>query len=129
VKLLATTLSLTVPDPAASSAFLVERFGFHEDLAFDGGAALSHPDGGPTLFFMRQGIETLPEAQRGTLDQGVVLALTVEDLDAEEARLRAEGVTPLAPVLDDEWGERSFQVAGPNGLFVQLVGWVGERPY
>lgn len=118
-----------MPDPAASSAFLVDHLGYHEDLAFDGGAALSHPDGGPVLFFLRQGIGTLPEERRHVPAQGLILALTVADLDAEEARLRAKGVVPLAPIWQDDWGERSLQIVDPNGLVVQLVGWVGDRPY
>lgn len=129
MKVLTTTLSLTVPDPTASSAFLTDHFGYSEDLAFDGGAALSHPDGGPVLFFLRQGIETLSEAQRHVQAQGLILALTVKDLEAEDARLRGAGVIPLAPIRQDDWGERSFQVVDPNGLVLQLVQWVSERPY
>ena len=129
MKVLTTNLSLTVPDPGASSAFLTAHFGYREDMAFDGGVALSHPDSGPVLFFLRQGIATLAEEQRDVLARGLILALTVEDLEAEKTRLRAEGVLPLAPIQQDGWGERSLQVADPNGLVFQLVASVGERPY
>ena len=130
MKVLTTTLAMTVPDPAASSAFLSRHFGYREDMAFPGGAALSHPDGGPVLFFLRPGLNEVAEEVRDATVQGLVLALTVEDLEAEEARLRAEGAVPLQPIQQDEWGERRFQVADPNGLLVQLVAWVGgERPY
>lgn len=130
MKVLTTTLAMTVPEPSASSAFLVTHFGYREDMAFDGGAALSHPDGGPVLFFLRPGLNEVAEEARAAPVQGLVLALTVENLDAEEARLSAEGVPALQPIQEDEWGERRFQVADPNGLRVQLVAWVGgERPY
>ncbi len=129
MRLLATTLSLTVPDPAASAGFLRRHFGFREDLVFDGGAALRHPDGGPVVFFLRTGLATLPEAQRELRAQGLILALTVANAEAEEARLRGEGVEPAGSMQEDEWGERSFQVIDPNGVVLQLVQWVGERPY
>jgi uncharacterized glyoxalase superfamily protein PhnB len=44
---------------------------------------------------------------------GLILALTVDDLEGELARLQA----------GEEWGERAFQVRDPNGVIVQLVDW------
>ena len=130
MRVLTTTLAMTVPEPAASSAFLVAHFGYREDMAFPGGAALSHPDGGPVLFFLRPGLNEVAEEARDAPVRGLVLALTVGDLDVEEARLRAEGVPSLQPIQQDEWGERRFQVADPNGLRIQLVAWAGgQRPY
>lgn len=129
MRLLTTTICFTVDDPPASSAFLRRHFGYGESMAFDGGAALAHPDGGPSVFFLRTGLWSLDERRRHLRAQGVILALTVEDADREHARLSAEGATPLGPVHQDDWGERSFQVADPNGVMLQVVQWVGERPY
>lgn len=129
MKILDTALSLTVADPAASSAFLARHFGFREVLAFDGGAALAHPDAGVTVFFLRVGLESIIPSKRETLAQGVILALTVEDIAAEEARLRQAGVGPSTPLQEEDYGERHFQVTDPNGVTIQLVQWVGERPY
>ncbi|MGL4236306.1 VOC family protein [Tabrizicola sp.] len=129
MNILATTLSLVVGDPAASTGFLTEHFGFREVLAFDGGAAVEHPGGGPTLFFLREGLATLDPSQRHVLAQGITLALTVEDIDAEIARLRTAGVQPTFDIRQDDWGERHVQIADPNGLILQLVQWVGGRLY
>lgn len=129
MNILATTLSLVVGEPAASAAFLVAHFGFREVLAFDGGAVVEHPGGGPTLFFLREGLGTLDPAQRHVLAQGITLALTVADIEAEVARLRSDGVQPTSDIRQDDWGERHVQIADPNGLILQLVQWVGGRPY
>ncbi|MCU0733558.1 MAG: VOC family protein [Hyphomonas sp.] len=129
MNILATTLTFVVGDPAASAGFLTAHFGFREVLAFDGGAAVEHPGGGPTLFFLREGLATLEASQRHVLAQGITLALTVEDIESEVARLRRAGVTPNSDIRQDDWGERHVQLADPNGLILQLVQWVGRRPY
>jgi catechol 2,3-dioxygenase-like lactoylglutathione lyase family enzyme len=129
VNILATTLTCVVGDPAASAGFLAAHFGFREVLAFDGGAAVEHPGGGPTLFFLREGLATLGPSQRQTRAQGITLAFTVADIEAEVARLRTDGVQPTTDIRQDDWGERHVQIADPNGLVLQLVQWVGERPY
>jgi catechol 2,3-dioxygenase-like lactoylglutathione lyase family enzyme len=129
MNVLATTLSFVVGDPVASARFLAAHFGFRELLAFDGGAAVEHPGGGPTLFFLREGLDTLDPAQRHVLAQGITLAFTVADIEAEVARLRSDGVQPASDIRQDDWGERHVQIADPNGLILQLVQWVEERPY
>jgi catechol 2,3-dioxygenase-like lactoylglutathione lyase family enzyme len=129
MNILATTLTLVVGDPAASAGFLAAHFGFREVLAFDGGAAVEHPDGGPTLFFLREGLATLDPSQRHARAQGMTLAFTVADIEAEVARLRTIGIQPTSEIRQDDWGERHVQIEDPNGLILQLVQWVGVRPY
>jgi catechol 2,3-dioxygenase-like lactoylglutathione lyase family enzyme len=104
MNVLATTLSLVVGDPVASARFLAAHFGFRELLAFDGGAAVEHPGGGPTLFFLREGLDTLDPAQRHVLAQGITLAFTVPDIEAEVARLRSDGVQPASDIRQDGLG-------------------------
>ena len=48
----------------------------------------------------------------------------VDDVDAECARLEAEGVAITTPLETEPWGERFFQVTDPNGVVVQFVQWV-----
>jgi lactoylglutathione lyase len=52
--------------------------------------------------------------------QGEV-AFLVDDADAEHERLRAAGVTVLAPPTDRPWGERTLHVADPDGNLVELT--------
>ncbi|KPI12363.1 Glyoxalase-like domain containing protein [Actinobacteria bacterium OV450] len=123
MKFTASAVSLNVDDVPASSAFLVEHFGFREEMAADGFASLTHDDAGMNVIFLRRGLESLPADQRDEHAAGLILAFVVEDLEGELARLRAEGVTITMPLTAEEWGERAFQVRDPNGVIVQLVDW------
>jgi uncharacterized glyoxalase superfamily protein PhnB len=121
-----TAVSLTVDDVPASTAFLVDHFGFTVAMAADGFAALARDDVGMRVIFLRRGLDTLPADQRDVHATGQILAFEVTDLEAELARLRAEGVAITMPLTTEEWGERAFQVRDPNGLVVQLVDWVSS---
>jgi uncharacterized glyoxalase superfamily protein PhnB len=125
VKILSSAVSLNVEDVEASSRFLVEHFGFREQVAADGFASLSREDTGMHVVFLRRGLPTLPADQRDVHATGLILAFEVEDLEGELARLQAEGVAITMPLTPEEWGERAFQVRDPNGVIVQLVDWNG----
>ncbi len=119
----ASAVSLNVQDPAASSRFLQQHFGFREDVAAAGFASLTRDDAGMNVAFLRRGLPTLPADQRDDRAAGLILAFVVDDLEGELARLRAEGVPITMPLTVEEWGERAFQVRDPNGVIVQLVDW------
>jgi uncharacterized glyoxalase superfamily protein PhnB len=123
VKITSSAVSLNVDNVSASSSFLVEHFGFQEEMAADGFASLSRPDAGMNVVFLRRGLPTLPADQREDHADGVILAFVVTDLEAELARLQDEGVPITMPLTVEEWGERAFQVCDPNGVIVQLVDW------
>lgn len=118
-----TAVSLNVTDPAASSRFLVDHYGFAEEMAADGFASLSREDIGMNVVFLRTGMPTLPADQRDVHAQGLILAFVVDDLEGELARLESEGVAITMPLTEEEWGERAFQTRDPNGVIVQLVDW------
>jgi uncharacterized glyoxalase superfamily protein PhnB len=119
-------VSLNVDDVAASSRFLVEHFGFREEMAADGFASLAREDAGMNVVYLRRGLESLPEDQRHNHAAGLILAFVVGDLEGELARLQAEGVTITMPLTEEKWGERAFQVRDPNGVIIQLVDWRGD---
>jgi uncharacterized glyoxalase superfamily protein PhnB len=125
MKITSSAVSLNVEDVPASSAFLVQHFGFREEMAADGFASLSRDDAGMNIIFLRQGLATLPADQRDEHAGGLILAFVVEDLESELARLQGEGVAITMPLTVEEWGERAFQVRDPNGVIVQLVDWAG----
>ena len=112
------TVALNVDDLAAAESFYVAHFGFRVTVSNEHVLKLEHDERAYELCFMR----------RGTYDDsradGVILALEVADAAAEEARLRSAGVPITAPLQDEPWGERLFQVRDPNGVTVQLVEWV-----
>jgi catechol 2,3-dioxygenase-like lactoylglutathione lyase family enzyme len=119
-------VSLNVDDVAASSRFLVEHFGFREEMAADGFASLTREDAGMNVVYLRRGLESLPEDQRHEHAAGLILAFVIGDLEGELARLQAEGVTITMPLTEEKWGERAFQVRDPNGVIIQLVDWQGD---
>ena len=123
MKVTATAISLNVADVPASSRFLRDHFGFSEAMAADGFASLVREDVGTSVVFLRCGLPTLPADQRDEHAGGLILAFEVADLEAELARLVAEGVAITMPLTAEEWGERAFQVRDPNGVIVQLVDW------
>jgi predicted enzyme related to lactoylglutathione lyase len=126
MRITASAVSLTVEDVPASSAFLTGHFSFRQTVAADGFASLSRADTAMHVVFLRRGLEVLPADLRSTSAAGVILAFTVDDLEGELSRLRAEGVAITAPLTVDEWGERSFQVTDPNGVTVQLMDWAAR---
>ena len=125
MRITSSAVSLNVEDVAASSAFLVNHFGFREEMAAPGFASLTRADAGMHVAFLRRGLETLPADQRDDHACGLILAFVVDDLEGELARLQSEGVAITMPLTVEEWGERAFQVRDPNGVIVQLVDWNG----
>jgi uncharacterized glyoxalase superfamily protein PhnB len=124
VKITSAAVSLTVDDVPASSTFLATHFGFTEQMAADGFASLGRDDSPMNVVLLRRGIEVLPEGVRDQHAAGVIVAFVVDDLAAEEARLRDEGASITMPLREEPWGERLFQVTDPNGLVYELVEWV-----
>jgi len=125
VHITASAVSLTVADPAASSRFLQDHFGFREEMAADGFASLARDDAGMNVVYLALGLPTMPADQRDVHATGLILAFVVDDLEGELARLESEGVAITMPLTAEEWGERAFQVRDPNGVVVQLVDWNG----
>ena len=121
----ASAVSLNVADPVASAAFAQRHLGFGEDMAAEGFVSLSRPDAGFNLIFLRTGLESFkPESLRGHAADGLLIVFVVDDVDAECARLEAEGVAITTPLETESWGERYFQVTDPNGVVIQFVQWV-----
>jgi uncharacterized glyoxalase superfamily protein PhnB len=126
VQITSSAVSLNVDDVAASTAFLTEHFGFRQAMAADGFASLTREDTPMYVAFLRRGLEILPDDQRHKHATGLILAFTVDDLEGELARLRAEGVAITMPLTVEEWGERAFQVTDPNGVIIQLMDWAAR---
>jgi catechol 2,3-dioxygenase-like lactoylglutathione lyase family enzyme len=125
VSITASAVSLNVADPIASARFAERHLGFHEEMAADGFVSLARADAGFDLIFLRTGLATFkPDSMRDRHADGLLIAFVVDDVDAEWARLEAEGVGATTPLQTEPWGERYFQVSDPNGVIVQFVQWV-----
>ncbi|MGW1340567.1 VOC family protein [Kribbella sp. NPDC002412] len=122
MKINASTISLTIADVAASRGFFVGHLGYEERVAAEGFASLTRDDAVDVVLLQR-GIEVLPPEQRDQQASGLILAFTVDGLDAELKRLLDEGVEITMPLREEPWGERLFQVTDPNGVVIQFVEW------
>ncbi|MFC9896809.1 VOC family protein [Nocardia sp. NPDC127579] len=121
----ASTISLNVADPTASARFLADTLGFTEQMSAEGFVSLAHPDAGMTVVFLAVGLASFkPVDKAGAAGEGLLVAFTVDNIDAEYERLRAAGVSIVTPIETEPWGERYFQMADPNGIIIQLVQWV-----
>ncbi len=119
-----TAISLNVPDVEASAEWAQKHLGFSVAMAADGFSSLAHPEAGINLIYLRTGLSTFkPAAAAGRAD-GILVVFTVDDIDADYARLRAEEVHIVTPIETEPWGERYFQMTDPNGVVYQLVQWV-----
>ncbi|HEX6867913.1 MAG TPA: VOC family protein [Candidatus Limnocylindrales bacterium] len=119
-------VSLNVRDERASADFLIRHFGFAVEMASDGFVSLTRPDVAINIVYLRTGLATFkPDRLRGHDADGLLIVFVVDDVDAEYARLRAEGLEFTTPLETEPWGERYFQVSDPNGIVIQLVTWVG----
>ncbi|MCX4633261.1 VOC family protein [Streptomyces sp. NBC_01443] len=119
----ASTLSLTVADVAASRDFFCTHLGYAVAMAADGFASLTRGDDAADIVLLRRGSEVLPPEQRDRQATGLIFALTVAGIEAEERRLREAGAPVTMPLREEPWGERLFQLTDPNGIVVQLVEW------
>ncbi|WP_067815582.1 VOC family protein [Nocardia inohanensis] len=125
MKITASVISLNVPDPTASARFLIDHFGFTEQMSADGFISLAREDAGFNIVYLRTGLGSFkPERIAGDAGQGLLVAFVVEDIDAEYERVQGEGVPIVTPIETEPWGERYFQTVDPNGIVIQLVQWV-----
>ena len=125
MRITATALSLNVAEPITSATFLIDHFGFAEDMADDGFVSLSRSDAGFSVIYLRTGLKTFkPERIAGSAGEGTLVVFVVDAIDDEYRRLQEEGVRIETPIETEPWGERYFQVLGPNGIVIQLVQWM-----
>lgn len=114
-------------DPTASAEWLAEHFGFKINVDIGWYVNTQHPDH-PSLHLdlMRLGHESMPDPLRDRL--GGFIAFQVDDVDAEEERLRGAGVEISLPATTEPWGQRRLQALGPGGLVVEVLQVVAPDP-
>jgi uncharacterized glyoxalase superfamily protein PhnB len=122
-------MAVAASSPAASAAWFADHFGFTIGIDLGWYVNTQHPDH-PNLSvdFVQRDHASWPEATRGTAAAGTLLAFLVADVDAEFARLNAAGLETVMPLVTEPWGQRRFQVAGPDGLLVEVLQAVAPDP-
>ncbi|MDQ0647035.1 putative glyoxalase superfamily protein PhnB [Microbacterium natoriense] len=124
MNIIASAVSLNVPDVEASSRWVEQHLGFTIAMAADGFSSLTRADAGINLIYLRTGLASFkPQSQAGAAS-GLLVVFTVDDIDTEYSRLQAQGVDIATPIETEPWGERYFQMRDPNGVIYQLVQWM-----
>ena len=78
--------------------------------------------GGAELGFLAPGLDSqAPPFRRPFHGDGIWVAIDVEDVDAEYARLCELGVPIEVEIRDEPWGDRHFVVRDPNGIPIDIV--------
>ena len=105
-----------------STEFYTRLFGFETVFAADWYVSLRRPE--PPhyeLALLDAGHETLPAAYRQPV-RGLLLNFEVGDVDAEHQRLvRQAGLTPVLDLRSEDFGQRHFIVADPNGVLIDVI--------
>jgi uncharacterized glyoxalase superfamily protein PhnB len=112
---------LMTDDVAATADFYVRHFRFKR--MFDSGWYVhlqSSEDKRVNLAVMDGNHETIPEAGRGRVS-GLILNFEVKDPDAEYERVVAAGLPILRSLRDEDFGQRHFITADPNGVLIDVI--------
>lgn len=104
---------------AETRDFYCHHFGFEPTFEADWYVSLKR--GEWELAILAPGHETIP-AGAGKPVQGLLLNFEVEDADAEHRRLVVEaGLTEALSLRSEEFGQRHFIVADPNGVLIDVI--------
>ena len=116
-------------DVAASTRFYVDHFGFTALVDLGWYVSLQHPQHPDfTLDFVERGHESMPPDFRFQETGGTLLGFLVEDARAEEATLREHGIPIAAPLRDEPWGQRRFNVWSPEGALIEVLQNIAPDP-
>lgn len=108
-------------DVAGTAAFYTQHFGFEALFSADWYVHLQSKESEHvTLAILDGSHETIPETGRGTVS-GLLLNFEVEDVDAVYERLTAAGLPIRLDIRDEDFGQRHFITADPNGVLIDII--------
>lgn len=112
---------LLVDDVEATAAFYQTHFNFRSLFTSDWYVHLQQLDRtNINLAFVSRTHETVPEESRLPA-AGMLISFEVDDPDAIYARLQAAGVKILRTLRDEDFGQRHFIAADPNGVMIDVI--------
>ncbi|MBB5936563.1 VOC family protein [Streptomyces zagrosensis] len=105
-----------------SRDFYTRLLGFETTFEADWYVSLRRPEApGYELALLDHTHPTNPPGNRVPA-QGLLLNFEVEDVDAEWERLVAnEGLHPIRELRSEDFGQRHFIVADPNGVLIDVI--------
>jgi catechol 2,3-dioxygenase-like lactoylglutathione lyase family enzyme len=108
-------------DVVGTSAFWQEHFRFRP--LFDSGWYVhlqSAEDNRVNLGLVQGDHETVPVSGRGRVS-GLIINFEVKDPDAVYERVKAAGLPILLTLRDEDFGQRHFISADPNGVMIDVI--------
>ncbi|MET0188406.1 MAG: VOC family protein [Pseudonocardia sediminis] len=113
-------------DLVRSRRFYVDLLGF--ETTFEADWYISLRRGTHELALLDHTHPTVPEAYRRPV-QGLILNLEVDDVDAEWERLVVgAGLHPELELRSEDFGQRHFIVADPDGVLVDVITEIPPSP-
>ena len=103
---------------AGTAAFYQQHFGFEQLFSSDWYIHLQREE--HALAVLDGQHEAVPESHRGTVS-GLLLNFEVDDVDATYAKFIAAGLPIITPLRDEDFGQRHFITADPNGVLVDVI--------
>jgi len=112
---------LMTGDVAATAAFYQRLFGFRPLFEADWYVHLQAPgDNNVNLAILQGDHDTIPAQGRGRA-AGLLLNFEVPDVDAIHDRLVAVGADIVLPLRDEDFGQRHFIMAAPDGVLIDVI--------
>ena len=112
---------LQTADVAGTAKFYQTHFGFEAVFEADWYIHLqSSSDPKVNLAVLDGTHPTVPEAGRGN-SAAFILNFEVEDARVEYDRLRGAGLPMVKPLKDEDFGQRHFITADPNGVLIDVI--------
>jgi catechol 2,3-dioxygenase-like lactoylglutathione lyase family enzyme len=112
---------LLVDDVEATAAFYQTHFNFRSLFSSDWYVHLQQVDSpNINLAFVSRTHETVPEESRQPAT-GMLISFEVEDPDEVYERLQGANVRILRTLRDEDFGQRHFIAADPNGVMIDVI--------
>ena len=112
---------ILAPEVVKTARFYTTHFGFKPLFESDWYVHLQSTTNPSVNFGVLDGNhQTIPEAARGKVS-GMLLSFEVEDVDGEYDRLKAAGLPVLQALRDEDFGQRHFITADPNGVLIDII--------
>ena len=109
-------------DVAGSKAFYSEHFGFQVTFETDWYVSLKAAQEPPfELALLKADHPTVPKDFRRVLSGGLILNFEVDEVDAEYERLRRAGLPIHLELRSEDFGQRHFITADPNGVLIDVI--------
>ncbi|GHG06308.1 VOC family protein [Streptomyces filamentosus] len=114
---------LATRDVAASRDFYTRHLGFDVTFEADWYVSLRRPDAPQyELALLDHAHPSVPAGHRAALQGGLLLNFEVDDVDAEHQCLVTEaGLTEVLPLRTEEFGQRHFILAAPDGVLIDVI--------